>query len=140
MEWVSLALFLSFNSTVSPCRTRSIGPGTVPSKVQNSYSTPSARRAFFSTVSSSILTVVAARRPTGGGGDSGRAAGLAADGCAGGLTTALGGGGARGLGAGGDEQAETKAGCPDEQPASTGEHYGVAWGVPVRRGLHLVPH
>src|SRR5919108_2726319 len=53
--------------TVSPSRTRSIGPGTVPPNVQNVYSTPLASVPFCSVVSSSTITLAAVDRSTGGG-------------------------------------------------------------------------
>src|SRR5262252_9216184 len=58
--------FFSVSSTVSPWRTRTIGPGTVPLKVQNRYATPSASRAVTSRVSRSTLTTAGSLRPTGG--------------------------------------------------------------------------
>ena len=55
------------NSTVSPSRTRIIGPGTWPPNVQNLYSTPSAMRITFSCTSNFTLTRAAWLRFTGGG-------------------------------------------------------------------------
>src|SRR5688572_26891978 len=53
--------------TVSPSRTRSIGPGTVPPNVQKTYSTPFASMPFSSVVSRSTATTAAAFRDTGRG-------------------------------------------------------------------------
>src|SRR6185369_3926434 len=59
--------FLSLICTVSPSRTRSNGPGTVPPNVQNVYSTPLASVPFCSVVSSSDLTLAGAERWIAGG-------------------------------------------------------------------------
>src|SRR4030066_1431993 len=58
IEWMFLLLSLFFkrNSIVSPARTLTNGPGTVPLNVQNSYSTPSASCPYTSLVSISIIT------------------------------------------------------------------------------------
>src|SRR5437588_139696 len=58
--------FFSVSSTMSPWRTRIIGPGTVPLKVQNRYATPSASRAVTSRVSRSTLTSAGCLRSIGG--------------------------------------------------------------------------
>src|SRR5438270_9293289 len=58
--------FFSVSSTVSPWRTRIIGPGTVPLKVQKGYATPSANKAVTSRVSRSTLTSAGSLRSMGG--------------------------------------------------------------------------
>ena len=54
-------------STVSPSRTRSMGPGTLPPKVQKVYSTPLASVPFSSVVSRSTSTRAGRVRSMAGG-------------------------------------------------------------------------
>jgi hypothetical protein len=59
--------FFKVTWTVSPTRTRIIGPGTVPLNVQKRYCTPLASVPVISFVSSSTATVAGRRRWMGGG-------------------------------------------------------------------------
>ena len=59
--------FLRRICTMSPTRTRTKGPGTVPPNVQNVYCTPSASVPFTSVVSRLTITLALPGRSTGGG-------------------------------------------------------------------------